>query len=892
MNEKKEKFSAKTEIKADFNKIITKLINESPDRLKVLFDGEIKTNLIQPLFKKINESIDKTSINSQTLDFKFQDIIDDAVTNLLYDTKFASDIKDLYSSSFTDIFKSFKDIDPKNFHKQFVDQFNKKIEKSVEDLAVFKADIKLSDINVFQKDEESSDKFKALTNKILDQLEQYTGKITISDVGITQDNLLTSLFNVSPSLNANNKRKYNILLDKTLDQITKAVDSIKLGDKGVDQTSLLNVLFNDSPEMGFTSRWKFNSLREDTLDVINNAVKSLKNLGGFKLEGNSISTNYLFDLLFNETETGGFLWKWKFNSLKEKVIDILRDEVGKFKDGFGVQTAEPITTSYLLKLLFEDTDVGGILWKRKYNSLREKVLEDLKTQVDKKFDITGDPLSTQDLIQLLFSDTPEIDTGFFGLIGPNVKGKINELREKILNKISLGIDPDSSAESSKVVEDEDAKKDKDERDHINRTVSIHEDSLTAIEKSFLASLKDSDIVKETTQNKRFNQLMSFLKEDLLEAIKESSRNNTNRESSSSSSIVPPGSFLQKAKDVVVKGATKARSLIPSAATIAQVAATPVAAAGAGTIAATVGAGAVLGYGIGKLIQPGVEKLQEIYDDRRDSKDRDLALLKSGKALIDKQKEWLSTPDKDGKKLRPNGEEATINTAARDIDKYLQQSMIKNKASDFEIKEFKEYAKKQLGQDIFTVEKAPPVLSKLSSKEKAKSEENKSSSASSTQDTSSTENKSSTDKLTLQTANQAVKTDQPVLDTKKTQDITLKPTPSTQNIPSVALPKIELKEDKIKDEAQLNTNQPLSVNFTPLIDNLNMSFAGFGRTIDVINSKLDAIARGLSDNKSSSPPIMLPPPAREPLNSTPADSKNNVGLYRNDYIRSTSSFAVV
>jgi hypothetical protein len=495
MNEKKEKFSAKTEIKADFNKIITKLINESPDRLKVLFDGEIKTNLIQPLFKKINESIDKTSIDSQTLDFKFQDIIDDAVTNLLYDTKFASDIKDLYSSSFTDIFKSFKDIDPKSFHKQFVDQFNKKIEKSVEDLAVFKADIKLSDINVFQKDEESSDKFKALTNKILDQLEQYTGKITISDVGITQDNLLTSLFNVSPSLNANNKRKYNILLDKTLDQITKAVDSIKLGDKGVDQTSLLNVLFNDSPEMGFTSRWKFNSLREDTLDVINNAVKSLKNLGGFKLEGNSISTNYLFDLLFNETETGGFLWKWKFNSLKEKVIDILRDEVGKFKDGFGVQTAEPITTSYLLKLLFEDTDVGGILWKRKYNSLREKVLEDLKTQVDKKFDITGDPLSTQDLIQLLFSDTPEIDTGFFGLIGPNVKGKINELREKILNKISLGIDPDSSAESSKAVEDEDAKKDKDERDHINRTVSIHEDSLTAIEKSFLASLKDSDIVK-------------------------------------------------------------------------------------------------------------------------------------------------------------------------------------------------------------------------------------------------------------------------------------------------------------------------------------------------------------------------------------------------------------
>ena len=903
MNEKKENFSAKTEIKADFNKIITKLINESPDRLKVLFDGEIKNNLIQPLFKKINESIDKSSITPQTIDFKLQDIIDDAVTNLLYDTKFANDIKDLYSSSFTDIFKSFKDIDPKSFHKQFVDQFNKKIEKSVEDLAVFKADIKLSDINIFERDKISSDKFKSLTNKILDQIEQHTDKISISNVGIAQDNLFESLFSVSPALNKSNKRKYATLVDKALDQITKTVDNIKIGDKGINQNTLFNVMFNDAPEMGFISRWKFNSLRETTLDILDKAVMSLKDSRGIKIEDTSLSASYLFNLLFNDAESGGFLWKWKFNSLKEEVIDILRKEVGKLEDGFNIQNTEPITTSHLLKLLFEDTDAGGFLWKRKYNSLREKVLEDLQEKVDGKFNITGDPLSTQDLIQLLFSDTPEIDTGFFGLLGPNIKKQINELRENVLNKISSSLGLDSSDKSKRLAtEDEDAKRDKDERDHINRTVNIHEDSLKAIDKSFLESLCNADLVRETTQNKRFNQLMSFLKEDLIEAVNNNKSSATSPDSSPD--FTTSGGWWKKTKDLATKGkdlvtsgAGKIRNLLPSAGTIAAVANTPVTIAGLGTAAgaaAALGTGAVglgLGYGIGKLIQPGIEKLQEIYDDRRDNSDKKLALLKSGKVLIDKQKEWLATtPDKDGKRLRPNGEEATLSTAARDVDKYLQESMIRNKASDSEIKEFKEYAMKQLGGDIFTVKKAPPTSPINLPKEKAKSKENKSSTDTPAPETPNLERKSSTANLTQQTANQATKIDQSVLNAKKTEDIILKPvSPASSTI----LPNITPKDNKDREETQLNLNQPLSINFNPLVDRLSLSFNGIGKTVESISNKLDILTRVMSNSKEVSPAVISPPASSNSSSaSTSGDSKNNIAIYRGDYNNFTRNTTIV
>ena len=892
MNEKKEKFSAKTEIKADFNQIITKLINESPDRLKVLFDGEIKSNLIQPLFKKINESIDKTSITAQTVDFKFQDIIDDVVTNLLYDSKFASDIKDLYSSSFTDIFKSFKDIDPKSFHKQFVDQFNKKIEKSVDDLAVLKTDIKLSDINVFERDKDSSNKFKALTNKILDQLEQYTGKINISDVGITQDNLLASLFSVSPSLNANNKRKYSVLLDKTLDQISKAVDSIKLGDKGIDQTALFSIMFNDAPEMGFISRWKFNSLRESTLNILDKAVTSLKDLGGIKIEDSSLSASYLFNLLFNDTESGGFLWKWKFNSLKEEVIDILRDEVGKLEDGFTIQNTEPITTSYLFKLLFEDTEAGGFLWKRKYNSLREKVLEDLKEQVDGKFNITGDPLSTQDLIQLLFSDTPEIDTGFFGLLGPNIKRQINELREKILDKISVNIGSETSAK-----EDEDAKNDKDKRDHINRTVNIHEDSLKAIDKSFLESLSNADLVRETTQNKRFNQLMSFLKEDLIEAINESKSKSKEASDSSSTSSSP---WWQKTKDLAKKGAKKASKFLPSAAAVEALAFTPVAAAGAGAIAGTAVAGLGLGYGIGKLIEPSVSEFFKWSDDEVTiSENKQLAMFKAGKALVDLEERYLK------EKKRGNNADATIERAAYDIQKFKEEEMKAGKASPEEVKKFERYAKEKLGKNIFTIKAEKPPSNREIELE-SKNTENQITDQKNTKEDLFSKKKPIYDErdstfvtppiLKTTSIQQPViqndKSDQINLEVKKAEeDIfkNMKFNPSTSSI----LPKIVPKEDKIKEETQLDINQPLSVNFTPLINNLNMSFANFGRTVDTINNKIDVLIKALSENKSASvTPLMVPSPAAAPNLPSPVDTKNNIQLYRNDYSRSTDSFAIV
>jgi hypothetical protein len=816
MNEKKENFSAKTEIKADFNKILTKLINESPDRLKVLFDGEIKNNLIQPLFKKINESIDKSSITPQAIDFKFQDIIDDAVTNLLYDPKFTSDIKNLYNTSFTDIFKSFKDIDPKSFHKQFIDQLNKKIEKGVEDLTFLKTEIKLSDTNLFEKDEKNSDKLKSLTKKIIDQLEAHADKINISEAGITQDNLLELLFKTTPAFTRDNKQKYTSLTTKILNQISSVSDNIKLDDnKRIDQTSLINLLFQDTPEIGYFAGRNFNKLRSEVLSKINAGVKSIENI---KLDNSDLSVNDLINILFNDVEVGGrsFFggWKSKYNSLRSSTLDKLITSVSKIEN---IKIDENLTINQLIELLFEDSDVGGRPaflggWKSKYNNLKEKILTEIQDNVKGKFKIEDKPLSSRELLELLFEDT---EVGGGSALFGGWKGKFNELREQILKNISSSIGSPKGA-----TEDEDAIKERDKRDHVNKTFIIHDDSLKQLEKYFLNSLNDSNLVKEATQEKRFKNLMSFLKEDLINALKEST-------SSSGGLTLPVGGWPALIKMLI---------------------------AGAGPALATAGtviAGAGAGYAIGKLIEPSFNNLQE---EGYMSIEKEDALFKQGKSLVDLESEWLKN------KARGNGTLATKERAAYDVQSFAEKEM--KKADPSELRKFKRYAESKLGKDIFKI--------------KAEKEEEAAAAKIAESCASGGKNITSNIKSTSKEDNKSLL--RPIeKNTKKESSLNSSP---------------EIKNELSTKDLQLDLNQPLKIDFVPLISHLDNSFNNFDRSVNTINSKLDLLAKIMSEGKNNSTSIIAPPSQDTRSSYKSGDDKNNIQLYRGDYNKYKRDSAVV
>ena len=779
MKETKESFSANVEVKANFNKIITKLINESPERLKSLFDGELKTSLIQPLFRKINESVNKTNVVTQTIDLNFQDLIDDAVTNLLYDKSFAGDIKTLYSTSIADIFKSFKDIDTKSFHKQFIDQFNKKIEKNIEDLSFIKADINVSDLNIFEKDKDSNVKFKNLTKKALEYIENNIDKITISNLGIDQTSLFNTLFSVAPEFGKESSRKYTSLLNKTLNQLLKATENIKLETQGIDQNNIFNMLFHDVDVGGFFWKNKLKQLREEVL----NKIIDLKDK--INIDDKPIDQNSIINILFQE-EVGGFFWKFKFNNLREEALDKLSKQTERFK-----LTEEPISQSNMLNILFDNINVGGGYfggWRTKFNELREKTLETLNKSVASNLSVNNKPLNTQDLIQLLFSDVPEISTGMFGLIGPNIKSQINDLRKKILDNMSNNISPITPKE------DEDATEEKLKRDHVTKTVHLHIDSLNAIEKSFTNSIMGSDIVRETNQEKRFKKLFTFLEEDLLDEIKNLGDSMSPKEDST---------LIQTLKALLL------RSVLP--------------------VAATVAAGGALGFGIGKLLEPGFNKLLEFNEEGQAAEEKEEAKYKQGKALVDLQVEWMKN------KKRPNGEEATKERVAYDVQTFLSKDMKPGVASPYEVKMFKKYAQKQLGEDIFDIKPALPqkMPKNISTKEQSN------------------------------------------VTTNKTDDI------------------ISSSIEPVSKETSLESNNtaPLSINFVPLIDHLNGSFSNIGKTVDNISNKLDILTKILSEGKSTNSSIILPQPSPKQDSTTTYDSKNNINIYRNDY-NSTRSFAVV
>lgn len=512
-----------------------------------LFEGKIRDELLNPLFRRINEAINTTQIKTQDIDLG--SIVKDAVGKINISDDTVKAVNVAFSDKFSSIVDSINSIDSSTFKNTILQDITAKFDKSIKDISVLKADINLAEINPFKSDENTSQKYKSIINKIVTQLESNLDKLQIDSAGISQDTIFKALFNDTSSNSDKVTRQYRELASSTLRKLSAYVDILNIDStSSISQQSILDILFSNTDiNAGIFVRSNFNSLRSNVLrklgDVINDKAFD------FKIGDKSLDQIDLLNMLFsgNTPEYSGLLSltnsQRAFNTLRSDVLNRLSAATPQ---RFEISN-DPITPSKLLNILFSSNTpeyssflgVGGSAVA--FNRLRSRVLKQIEESTDNIRIDNNKTLSQKDIIDVLFNQTPEmgllsrytlwdVRTNILRKIERSFKVEDESITKKdileILFNSAASTAFDLGALSKKITDlvDTTTPKEADdittpgreiatrEGDEVftRNTFNISEESITSLIDKFKDTLADADILTNKRQSELNKELVKLL----------------------------------------------------------------------------------------------------------------------------------------------------------------------------------------------------------------------------------------------------------------------------------------------------------------------------------------------------------------------------------------------
>lgn len=296
-------------------------------------------------------------------------------------------------------------------------------------------------------------RIELLTNKLISQLSEAVGgaKFSISDKPIEINKLIIGMLSGAFDLDdgwfglgigrSTTKKKYIEVANKLLDNLNKAVDGISFNSSTIDLNNLVNKLLVgtfDLTERGLfniksKTEKEYNKLTENLLKRISGEIDTIP-LGKEPID---LDINKIIKKLINSFTSAdtGLLGTGLFKSNASKSIESLLTLLGiKVKMAvkkIKIKTGEELNIDFkeVINHVFTEIKATSRQSKKAFESLFESVTKQIEAQVKNNIFISDkDPLSTRELIQLLFKDISSKDllNSFTG-----ISGIVRELFNKI-----------------------------------------------------------------------------------------------------------------------------------------------------------------------------------------------------------------------------------------------------------------------------------------------------------------------------------------------------------------------------------------------------------------------------------------------------------------------------